>query len=353
MANSTQQAISIAGIKDGVAVLKDGSYRLILQVAATNFALKSEQEQNSIVFQYQSFLNSLHFPIQIVISSRRLDLTPYIAKIEKMSEAQTSEVLKMQTTDYVDFLKKLIEIANIMKKTFYVVIPYEPISIAKMGLLDNIFGKKSAFDHLKISDADYKAHTDQLKERAATIANGLGNMGLHCFQLSTEDLIELFYLMYNPDEASKERLKDATMLASPVIMSEAEFKGTKSPEVIPSVPEGEMIDNAAVVQAQRREEARAKKQEEQKASEKEIRSGAGQVVPPANDAAQPQTGTPAESTTAAPATVVAPQTVTASGPTQASQPAVAPAQNPPAQTVAPTPIQPAVVAPTRQVQPPK
>ncbi|MDO8444272.1 MAG: hypothetical protein Q7S80_02110 [bacterium] len=305
-ANSTQQAISIAGIKDGVVVMKDGSYRLVLQVAATNFALKSEQEQNSIIFQYQSFLNSLHFPIEIVISSRRLDLTPYIAKIEKLGEAQTSEILKMQTTDYVDFLRKLIDIANIMKKTFYAVVSFEPVSIQKIGFLGSLFGKKSAFDHLKISDADYKAHADQLKERAATIATGLGSMGLHCFQLSTEDLIELFYLMYNPDEASKERLKDATMLASPVIMSESEFKGTATvAETQPAAAEGGMIDNTAVVEAQRREETQSKKQEDLKAGEKEIK-------------ANPATTTPAKSAAGQPAATAA------SAPTQPAQPTSAP-----------------------------
>ena len=325
MPNSTQQAISIAGIKDGVVVMKDGSYRLILQVAATNFALKSEQEQNSIIFQYQSFLNSLHFPIEIVISSRRLDLTPYIAKIEKLGEAQTSEILKMQTTDYVDFLKKLIDIANIMKKTFYAVISFEPLSIQKIGLLGSLFGKKSAFDHLKISDADYKAHTDQLKERAATIATGLGGMGLHCFQLSTEDLIELFYLMYNPDEASKERLKDATMLASPVIMSESEFKGPASPEIQPAQQEGGMIDNAAVVEAQRREETQAKKQEDTKAGEKEIKANSATVAPAKSTAGQPAAAT-------------------ASTPTQSAQP-VAPVPTQPSQSapvVTPPPSQPKI-----------
>ncbi len=329
--NSTQQAINIAGIKDGVIVMKDGSYRLVLQVAATNFALKSEQEQNSIIFQYQSFLNSLHFPIEIVISSRRLDLTPYIAKIEKLGEKQTSELIKMQTTDYVDFLKKLIDIANIMKKTFYLVVSYEPINIQKIGFLGSLFGKKSAFDHLKISDADYKAHTDQLKERAGTIASGLGTMGLHCFQLSTEDLIELFYLMYNPDEATKERFKDATMLASPVIMSKSEEKKTadKTADIVKEA--GGMIDNAAVVEAQRREEVQAKKQEEQKTAA--LENGAG----PANNAAPATTSppaatsaspVPAQAQPSAPVQTTTPPTPITASPTPPTAP-TGPAQTPP------------------------
>lgn len=325
---STQQSINIAGIKDGVMVMKDGSYRLVLQVAATNFSLKSEQEQNSIIFQYQSFLNSLHFPIEIVISSRRLDLTPYIAKIDKLRETQTSELLSMQTADYAEFLKKLIEIANIMKKTFYVVVPYEPISIKKMTFLDSFMGKRSTFDHLKISDLDYKSNTEQLKQRATAVASGLGSMGLHCFQLTTEDLIELFYLMYNPDEASKERFQDATLLASPVIMSESEKIGA-APEaglapVAPSPESGEdeMIDNTAIVQARRKEETAARKAEEDKVAATETK---------------PATNAPSAPAAASPSTV----------PPAPAQPAAQPPQgaNPTVATTPPTSIPPAPPTP--------
>lgn len=326
MPNSTQQAIAIAGIKDGVVVMKDGSYRIILEVAATNFSLKSEQEQNSIIFQYQSFLNSLHFPIEVVISSRRLDLTPYIAKIEKMSETQTGELLKMQTADYVDFLKKLIDIANIMKKTFYVVIAFEPVDIKKIGLLGSLFGKKSTFENLKISDIDYKAHTDQIKQRAGTVASGLGSMGLHCFQLTTEQLIELFYLAYNPDEAAKERFVDATLLASPIIMSKSESNDTKdasAPAGATSEPGG-MIDNAAMVEAQRREEAQAKKQENLKEGEKQARANSSTTEtsagkPTQTAPQQPAVVQPPAQTVAPAAPVPPPPTGAPSGPAQPPQ----------------------------------
>ncbi|PIS07425.1 hypothetical protein COT78_03745 [Candidatus Berkelbacteria bacterium CG10_big_fil_rev_8_21_14_0_10_43_13] len=329
MANSTQQAIDIAGIKDGVIVMKDGSYRLLLQVAATNFALKSEQEQNSIVFQYQSFLNSLHFPIEIVISSRRLDLTPYIAKIEKLSEKQTTELIKMQTLDYMDFLKKLVDIANIMKKTFYVVVAFSPLNIKKVGLFGSLFGnKKSSFEHLKISDADFKAHTDQLKQRASTVASGLGGMGLHCFQLSTEQLIELFYLMYNPDEATKERFQDVTLLSSPVIMSKDEAKSEDIAGPQTTQEEDAVIDNAAQVTQQRHDEALAKKQEAQKEAEKGVRSAPSKEVKaqpvsnqPAQTAPQQQTVQPV---TAAPSATAAP----VAAPTQANTPTAEPATAP-------------------------
>jgi len=336
MVNSTQQAIDIAGIKDGVIVMNDGSYRLLLQVAATNFALKSEQEQNSIVFQYQSFLNSLHFPVEIVISSRRLDLTPYIAKIEKLSEKQTTELIKMQTLDYIDFLKKLVEIANIMKKTFYTVVSFTPVDIKKIGFLGSLFGnKKSAFEHLKISDADFKAHTEQLRQRANTIASGLGSMGLHCFQLSTEQLIELFYLSYNPDEAAKERFEDATLLASPIIMSAEEKKsdqdtteGTGDAEQTEDI-----IDNAGMDAEQRRSEAQAKKQEAEKNGEKIARTPAPATpaaTAPVAAQTQPvnsQAPTLATTTTPVPTPTIPPQTNSASATPSNPAPAVSPTTN--------------------------
>jgi len=262
MINSTQQAIDIAGIKDGVVVLKNGGYRLILQVSATNFALKSEQEQNSLVFQYQGFLNSLHFPIEIIIRSRQLDLTPYIKKIEQLAEKQTNDLIEMQIADYTDFLKRLIQMANIMKKTFYVVIPHDPLSINKGTFLDKLFTKKSVIEHLKISEEEHKGNVAKLKERASVVASGLGGMGLHCFQLTTEDLIELFYTLYNPDEASKERIKDMTMLSSPVIMAEREF-GADTGEKKKMVDET-IIDNANIIEEKTKRDAEIKKQEEDK-----------------------------------------------------------------------------------------
>jgi len=331
MTSSTQQAIDIAGIKDGVIVMKDGSYRLLLQVAATNFALKSEQEQNSIVFQYQSFLNSLHFPVEIVISSRRLDLSPYIAKLEKLSEKQTTDLIKMQTMDYIDFLKKLVEIANIMKKTFYAVVAFTPLDIKKIGFFGGLFGnKKSEFEHLKISDTDFKAHTEQLKQRASTLASGLGSMGLHCFQLTTEQLIELFYLSYNPDEAAKERFQDATLLASPIIMSASENKtdpATVAGEQETEQPE-DIIDNASMVAQQRRSEAQAKKQEAEKNGEKTARTPAtsSQPTTPTQPTQPTTTVTPLNSSAPAQTPTAAPVQATAT-PSNPTPPASPPTNN--------------------------
>lgn len=257
MVFSTQQSIDIAGVKDGIVIMKDGSYRLILKVNAVNFSLKSEAEQNSLIFQYQGFLNSLHFPIEIVIRSKRLDLTPYLRSIADLANSQTNELIKIQTGDYVDFVGKLINLANIMKKNFYVCISYVPITVKKVGFFDQIFNKGTQnFDHLKISDQEYNTYTEKIQERANIVASGLGGMGLHCAQLSSEEIIELFYEIYNPDVASKERLSDAAVLASPVITSASEA----SESITSGHEDKKMIDNRALAQESQKRAAEAQSQ---------------------------------------------------------------------------------------------
>lgn len=319
MVNSTQSQIDIAGIRDGLLLMKDGSYRLILQVAAANFSLKSEQEQNSIIFQFQGFLNSLHFPIEVVIRSRQLDLSPYLAKVQKRFEAEPNELIKMQIADYTDFLKKLIEMANIMKKTFYVTVSYNPVGVKQMGILDKILKKQSVFDHLKVSETEYKSHTEKLMERGTIVASGLGTMGLHCFQLSTEQLIDLFYQIYNPDEASKERIKDPTMLSSAIIASQDEFTGEQKPGTGAKVAEAAapetMIDNSSLVKAQKEQEAAQKKQEIENGTAGQVQAQPAAAKPADKPPAAPAAGT-AQPQAAQPAPVQAPASPAAPGEAQ-------------------------------------
>ncbi|MFA6963184.1 MAG: hypothetical protein WC227_00490 [Patescibacteria group bacterium] len=259
MAFSTQQQIEIAGIKDGIIIMKDGTYRVILEVTATNFALKSEMEQNSLIMQYQSFLNSLHFTIEITIRSKRLDLAPYLTKMKALGDKQPSELIRELSADYVDFIGKLVTIANIMKKSFFVTIAYSPISVKQVGLFNMLFGQKTQkFDHLKISDVDFKNATEKLLENAGIVASGLGSMGLHCFQLSTEQIIELFYQIYNPAESTKERLTDAEMLASQVVSTKKAPADGKVPEIDGITPM--LIDNTHIVTAQMQQEAEQRRQ---------------------------------------------------------------------------------------------
>jgi len=246
MVVSTQQHIDIAGIKDGIIILKSGGYRMILSSSTINFALKSEEEQNSLVFQYQSFLNSLHFPIEILMQSRKLDLTPYLSKVTKIKEGMSNELLRLQTEDYIDFVKQLINVANIMKKNFYVIIPYDPISLGGGSIFDKLFKRGPVVSELRIPEQEFTRCKNELVERANTIASGLGGMGIRCVQLNTEEIIELFYKMYNPEIAGKEQISDVSDLTSPYIASMAEKKGTE--EEKPQQQEEQVIDNSGILE---------------------------------------------------------------------------------------------------------
>lgn len=320
-ATSTQENIAIAGIKDGIAILKNGEYRLILSVGAVNFDLKSEQEQNALVFQYQSFLNSLHFPIEICIQSKKLDLSPYISKVKGLAQKQNNELLRIQTEDYAEFVAQLINMANIMKKTFFVVIGYVPINVGQGGIFGKLF-KKTDTSSVKVSEDSFLEHSKELRQRAETIASGLASMGLHCKQLTTQEVIELFYNVYNPEVAGKERLVSTGDVSSSYVASESEkAPGGKSD----AREEEKVIDNTSMVQAEMERQQQEKKQESGKMNEREI------AMSP------PQPSAPAKNVGAEDASPLRPF-----NPTEGSQP--------PAQTATPPPIQ--NVAPNHSNTPP-
>jgi len=216
---STQEIIKFAEIREGVIILKDGNLRQVLLCSSINFDLKSEQEQDAIVYRYQSFLNSLEFPIQILMQSKKLDLSNYLAKLDKVSKEQTNELLKYQTEDYVDFVRKLIDVANIMDKRFYVVVPYlvpPKMNTPKIGQL----GQQSAEGVGTLTYDEFKKYKTELDQRIQVVQSGLGSIGVRTALLATQQLIELFYNVYNPEEASKEKLISAEDLQGEVVSSE-------------------------------------------------------------------------------------------------------------------------------------
>lgn len=245
-AASTQDHIPIAGVRDGVIILKDGSYRLILSVSPINFSLKSEQEQNALIFKYQSFLNSLHFPIQIVVQSKKLDLTPYLQKMQTLLKNQTNELIKIQTEDYIDFVSQLINVANIMSKKFFVGINFTPLSLPKLSFADRLLGHKVQTNVLRISNETFATHHQELMERGNQIASGLGSLGLRVQQLSTQQILEMFYNLYNPEESGKERLINLDEMQSTVITDKKETPQDSGAENDLAKPK---IDNQTVVEA--------------------------------------------------------------------------------------------------------
>lgn len=214
-AASTQAYLNIAEIKDGVIVLKDGSLRAVMMTSALNFALKSGSEQDAIIFAYQRFLNSLTFPIQILVQSRRLDLEYYTEKLDKRADEQDQELIKLQILEYTEFIKRLITVTNIMDKRFYVIVPFFPPGTEPVKGLAKFFGTSGAKkQEAKAREESFEQGKVQLRQRVEAIASGLGTLGLRAVTLNSEELVELFYSVYNPGTATKQRLMNVDELTA-------------------------------------------------------------------------------------------------------------------------------------------
>ncbi len=198
---STQRYLKIAEIKDDTIIMKDGSLRAVVAVSSTNFALKSEDEQNALIAAYQSFLNSLDFPVQILIHSRVLDINSYLEKLKGLMAGQTNELLRIQMNEYVEYVARLVEYSSIMSKTFYVVIPYTtaPVKENFTGRLRKILNPALS---IASREEDFEKAKLKLEERLNHVVGGLGTMGLRSFVLKTPELLELLYSSYNFETAS-------------------------------------------------------------------------------------------------------------------------------------------------------
>ncbi len=202
-----QQKILIDDIQNGVIILKSGELRVILMTSSTNFALKSTDEQDALIIKYQSFLNSLDFPLQILVVSRQLDISDYLATLEQKRKEQPNELLKIQISEYVDFIKNLIEVSNIMSQSFFVVVPLSGFEKKEgAGMLEkfNLFKKSNNQAQTK-SQEDLKA---QLWQRAEYVISGLTGMGLKAVPLNTQETTELLYHLYNMGEEQKPTLPE-------------------------------------------------------------------------------------------------------------------------------------------------
>ncbi len=197
MANSkaSQTFIPIKDIKDDVIILKEGGLRAVVIASSLNFALKSTEEQSAILVQFQDFLNSLDFPIQIAVESRRLDIKPYLALMEQQYERQESDLMKLQTREYINFIREFTNQVNIMSKSFFIVIPYIP-AIVSSATSVNPFAKKSTTTQA----AAFEEQRSQLQQRISIVEQGLSRCGIRTLPLRTEELIELFYKVFNPGE---------------------------------------------------------------------------------------------------------------------------------------------------------
>ncbi len=194
---TTQSFLRMNEIKNDVVVMDDGTLRGILAVSSTNFDLKSEDEQNSIIFNYQRFLNSLEFPVQILMQSRKMEIGGYLEKLKGIAEKQTNELLRVQTAEYIEFISRLIENASVMNKNFYLIVPWsQSIRPAGAGFFSKLFGSgraKEAEDRIE----NFEKAKQKLDQRVDSVLGNLSGIGIRGARLKTEEIIQLYYNSYN------------------------------------------------------------------------------------------------------------------------------------------------------------
>lgn len=200
---ASQEFVPISEVRDGVVVLKDGGMRVVLMASSLNFALKSEDEQTAFILQFQSFLNSLDFTTQIFVQSRMLDIRPYIATLEAAYKEQLDDLMRVQIREYIEFVKNFTEAANIMTKSFFVIVPYTPAFISsRTNPFGSLFGGGKKRDDAA-ANRTFEESVSQLEQRVAIVQQGLVRSGVRTVQLGSEEVIELFYKLFNPGERSK------------------------------------------------------------------------------------------------------------------------------------------------------
>ena len=202
-AQATQDFVPIKEVRDGVVILKDGSLRVLLMASSINLALKSQDEQQAVIAQFQNFLNSLEFTVEFFVQSRDLDIRPYIALLQDRYQKELDELMKIQIREYMAFIKDFTERANIMTKNFFIVVPYDPALINRGGgMLGSLLPGRSG-GMAALSDEQFEQYRTQLEQRSAVIEQGLVRTGVRVVKLGTEEVIELFYKLFNPGELEK------------------------------------------------------------------------------------------------------------------------------------------------------
>ncbi len=233
---STQDTLLIAEIKDDIVIMKDGSLRGVILGSAINFDLMSSSEQEAVEGSYQGFLNSLHFPVQIVIKSQKIDISNYLEKLDGLRAEQPNELLGALMEDYIANIRALVDEVNIMDKQFYVVVPYYPLAAPNQkatSLIDNLKAVFTPTPQITVSEEDFHKYKQELSQRMALAANGMAQMGIRAISLGTQELVDLYYSWYNPDTAANQKLIDATQLSTPAV---TKGEGTAPRGPLPGAP---------------------------------------------------------------------------------------------------------------------
>lgn len=219
---STQQSLLFSEMRENMIIMADGSFRAIIACESINFDLMSSRERDGVEYSYQNFINSLTFPVQILIRSRRVDIGPYLDRLSHMRRSQDNMLLGVLMDDYINFIDILSQEANVMDKSFYIVVPYYPagnvndLKQQATGFFDSVF-KADKKQTVKINQNTYDKAKDEIKNRIDTVMSGLFQMGVKSRQLNTKQLGELFYTVYNPETAPLEPMSNPEDLTATFI----------------------------------------------------------------------------------------------------------------------------------------
>ncbi|MDQ3158524.1 MAG: hypothetical protein M3P98_00070 [bacterium] len=221
---STQNTLQLAEVRDGILIMNDGSFRSVIMCKAINFDLMSGQEREGVEAGYQAFLNSLYFPIQVFIRSQKVDLRPYIEKLDKIKSQHDNMLLTLLTEDYIAYISELSTQTNIMDKKFYVIIPYYPTidvqraitqSVNFFSGITNLISKKQT--HVTVNEQVLEDAKVELRNRVQSVLGGLMQTGVQALPLDTQELIELMYDFYNPDTATRQQMKNFNDIGATVV----------------------------------------------------------------------------------------------------------------------------------------
>lgn len=222
--NSTQNTLQIAEIRDGIVIMNDGTFRSVIMAKSINFDLMSPSEQEAVEYSYQGFLNSLYFPVQIFIRSSKVDIGPYIERLDKIRTEHDNMLLALLMEDYINYIDVLARSTNIMDKKFYVVVPYANSPVQQKQLetsksfiagLTDLFNKQE--QKVVINEKDLEKAKTELRNRVQSVVGGLMQTGVKSIPLDTEELIELYYDTYNPDTATRQHIKNFDELTADVV----------------------------------------------------------------------------------------------------------------------------------------
>ncbi len=195
---ATQDFVSIRDIKDNVVIQKDGQMTMVLLASSINFALKSIDEQKAVLMQFQQFLNTIDFSLQIYVQSRRLNIEPYIELLQSLEAKQDNDLMRIQLKEYIEFIKSFTEDIDVMSKNFFVVIPYSPSKVDIGRGITNLFSSRSGNKGADTIKTQFEEHRIQLEQRVGMVTEGLARVGVRTITLQKDDLVELYYHLYNP-----------------------------------------------------------------------------------------------------------------------------------------------------------